>query len=550
MDDHLDDQLERVWEDGRSLRVYRDRPASLYRAFAGTARTYPEAVAIISDDEKITYDEWLSRVDRAAEHLAHTYALRRGDRIGLLFPNTIAFCELLLAAAKVGVVAVLLNAKLTARELSYMIGHSGCRMLFYDAAYEEKAGQLTERHPDLRRVRAGRENSSVRTRDAAYETVVSRRLPLTLTDSATENDPCYLMYTSGTTGIPKGALALHRNVIHSAMNYYRLCGTTSGDTTLIAIPLFHVTGLIGQFVHMLMIGGTSVLLREYSTDAYIRASLAHDVTFMFNVPTIYNMLLTREESARFTKLRLALYGGAPMTAETISRLRSRFPGLMLRNAYGATETSSPATIMPADWPADKIASVGKPVPGADIRIMDEHGNRCEPGEVGELWISGAMVIPSYWDNDSANASSFTDGFWKSGDAAKMDEDGYVYIMDRKKDLINRGGEKIYSVEIESVLANHPQIAEAAVVGVPDDIFGEQIKAYIVPKGDQSPDAEEVKAFVRTYLASYKVPKYVECIAAIPRNPGGKIMKQRLRGEQAKDAANMQQLPKQEGSDAR
>lgn len=238
-----------------------------------------------------------------------------------------------------------------------------------------------------------------------------------------------------------------------------------------------------------------------------------------------------------------------MTAETISRLRERFPGLTLQNAYGATETSSPATIMPADWPAHKIASVGKPVPGADIRIMDERGRQVPAGEVGELWISGPMVIPAYWDNEGANASSFENGFWKSGDLAKIDEDGYVYIMDRKKDLINRGGEKIYSIEIESVLSAHPQIAEAAVVGVPDAIFGEQIKACIVPKAGQQLEIDQIKAYAGQFLAPYKVPKYVQLMTSIPRNPGGKIMKHLLRGEPERETVTMEQ-PENERSDAK
>ncbi|MCP3775757.1 acyl--CoA ligase [Paenibacillus sp. MZ04-78.2] len=524
----MDDRFEQIHTGGRALAVYRNRPRNLYEALARTASHYPDRVAIIANDQRLTYRELLQRVDRLSEHLVHTFRLRKCDRIGLLFPNAVPFCELLLASAKTGVIAVLLNTKLTHHELSYNIGHSGCTALFYDAAYKEKLEQLKALFPQMLFIVSGGDGAG-QVGEAAFESAVSSDMPLTVTGSVDENHPCYLMYTSGTTGTPKGALAVHRNVIHSAMNYIRVCGTTSEDTTLIAIPLFHVTGLIGQFIHMLMTGGTSVLLREYRTDDFIRTAIRHRVTFMFNVPSIYNLLLLRQESERIDSLRVALYGGEPMSPATIAKLCALFPSLTLANAYGATETSSPATIMPFGWRNDKIRSVGKPVPGADIRIMKENGEPCRTDEVGELWISGAMVISEYWSNDEANRNAFADGFWKSGDMAMMDNDGYVYIMDRKKDIINRGGEKIYSVEIETVLAGHPDLAEAAVVGVQDDIFGEQVKAYVVPKSGHTPDGEAIRAFVRTYLAEYKVPKFIEFVSAIPRNPGGKTLKQMLRG---------------------
>jgi acyl-CoA synthetase (AMP-forming)/AMP-acid ligase II len=301
------------------------------------------------------------------------------------------------------------------------------------------------------------------------------------------------------------------------------------DRTLIAIPLFHVSGLIGQFIHMMLVGGTSVLLREYSTREFLQTAVRNQITFMFNVPAIYNLLLMhKEEASQITTLRLALYGGAPMSADTIMRLKTLFPGLDLQNAYGATETSSPATLMPKDWEISKVLSVGRPVPGSTCKVIGEDGRECEPQEVGELWIHGAMVIPEYWENEAANRGSFEQGFWKSGDMAMIDKDGYVYIMDRKKDIINRGGEKIYSVEVENVLYSHPKILEAAVIGVPDEIFGEQVKAFVVPVESETITAEEVIEFVKSHLAHFKTPKYVEFLQGLPRNPGGKVMKHTLR----------------------
>ena len=549
--------MEQVEKFGRVVAVYRDRPQNLYQLLTDTATVHPKRIAIQYGERRIPYHELHQRTDLVAEHLIRSWHLKQGDRIAVLLPNIPEFCELLLAAAKAGVIAVLLNTRLTADELFYMIEHSGSRVLFYDLAFAEKADLLQQKFPHVRFVavgpathRPGSHNGQEghlnkeglsgqegppdqgrrfgESYPESYCEVTAEERPVTITDQVEETDPCYIMYTSGTTGTPKGAMTCHMNVIHSAINYREMCGTTEQDCTIIAVPLFHVTGLIGQLVHMLLVGGTSVLLREYSTGELLQSAIQNQVTFIFNVPAVYNLLLLRKEVAQLTTLRLALYGGAPMSPETIMRLRAIFPNLDLRNAYGATETASPTTLMPSGWGMEKVDSVGRPVPGAICKVIKENGKEGGPEEVGELWIKGAMVIPQYWDNQAANRSSFADGFWKSGDMAKIDQDGYVYIMDRKKDIINRGGEKIYSVEIENLLYSHPGILEAAVVGVPDDIFGERVKAFVVPKQQQTLTAEEITEFVRSHLADYKVPREVEFLDALPRNPGGKVLKHMLR----------------------
>ena len=520
----MNSRIEPVRVGDRTLLVYPDRPGSLYEALVRTAERVPDRMALSAETGSRTYGQLKRRGDELSAYLAHSLAIRKGERIGLLFPNTMLFCELMLASGRVGAIAVLLNAKLTAHEQQFILRHSGCTALVYDPEFEDKAAQLRPHLPELRFIRADALEclpadlpaSSTAARGSAAMPVVS------------EGDPCFLMYTSGTTGVPKGALLTHRNVIHSALNYAHVCGTTADDRTLIAIPLFHVTGLIGQFLHMMMVGGTSVLLREYSTAAFLSAAIRERVTMMFNVPAIYNLMLLKKETEQITTLRLALYGGAPMPPETIRKLRAMFPGLALLNAYGATETSSPATLMRPGWPEDKIRSVGRAVPGAHLIVADESGRALPPGVTGELWISGAMVIERYWENESANKESFAGPYWKSGDMAMIDEDGYVYILDRKKDVINRGGEKIYSVEIEALLAAHPGIADAAVVGVPDDIFGERVKAFVVPKDGAALSAEGIRTYVGEHFAPFKVPQEVSFVEAIPRNPGGKIMKRLLR----------------------
>jgi long-chain acyl-CoA synthetase len=256
---------------------------------------------------------------------------------------------------------------------------------------------------------------------------------------------------------------------------------------------------------------------------------------LFNVPTIYIMMMAHSDFSlnSYSKVNCIAYGGAPMSSETIYRLRKYFPNSYLHNAYGATETSSPATIMPQVFKETKIDSVGLPVPVGEMVVVNDMDERCLPGEVGELLIKGPMIVEGYWNNEAANQTSFMNGFWRSGDLAKIDEDGFVYIVDRKKDLINRGGEKIFSIEVENVLYNHPKVLEAAVVGVPDSLFGEVVKAVIVPKVDETIEEQEIRDFVAERLANYKVPKLVEFVSELPRNPAGKIVKTALRNVQRK-----------------
>lgn len=229
----------------------------------------------------------------------------------------------------------------------------------------------------------------------------------------------------------------------------------------------------------------------------------------------------------YKSLRTIAYGGAPMSPQTIYQLKKEFPQVELHNAYGATETSSPTTVMPSGYQEKKPSSVGMPIPVIEVKIIGADGP-CKTKEVGQLWIKGPNVVPCYWNNSEANATSFVDGYWCSGDVAMIDEDGFIYIMDRMKDMINRGGEKIFSIEVENMLYNHPGILEVAVVGVPDPIFGERVKAVIVQKVQGKLTETDIKEFIRNRLADYKNPEIIEFCDQLPRNPGGKIQKTLLK----------------------
>ncbi|AMV10635.1 class I adenylate-forming enzyme family protein [Geobacillus thermoleovorans] len=515
---------------GRTVKLYSKRPANVYEMLARSAAQFLNREALVKGGTRLSYAELKQLVDRTAACLSENQ-VKKGDRIAILLGNDIEFVLTALACAKIGAMFVPLNTKLTANDLIYMMTDAGVNMLITNRELVKSLENWLIHHSAAPccYLTDGREPDK-RLYSFHEDLLGHARGEEQPFSPPHETDPLYIMYTSGTTGRPKGAVGSHVNAIHSCLSYQTVMQTDHTVRTLVAVPLFHVTGLIGQLFHMMLVGGTVVLMERYQTEAAIRLILQERITFLFNVPTMYIMMMSHPSfhASSYDFVRIVAYGGAPMSKETISQLRNCFPNACLHNAYGATETTSPTTIMPKPYPDDKTDSVGVPVPVADVKVIAENGEPAKPGEAGELYIKGPMVIKEYWNRPEANLSSFTeDGYWKSGDIARIDEDGFVYILDRKKDIINRGGEKIYSVEVENVLYAHPKVFEAAVVGVKDPIFGEEVKAYIVPKSGESPTADEIIAFTRERLPKFKTPKQVEFLDQLPRNPGGKILKNKL-----------------------
>ncbi|SFJ16519.1 class I adenylate-forming enzyme family protein [Thermoflavimicrobium dichotomicum] len=523
----------------RQVKVYKNRPKNLTDMLRQSVESYPQREALVMNGRRITYLQLWEKAERMAGNLYVFYGVRKGDRIALLLSNSLEFVYAIFACARLGAIAVTLNTRLKEDELSYMLNHSGAKVLITD---EENVAKIDHLRKEL--ALPGISHFFL----TAGETTLNQDyLPFEILEQkalapdteVSEDDALFIMYTSGTTGLPKGAIGSHLGAIHSAMNYEMVLKTTHQTKTLIAVPLFHVTGLIGQLLHMIRVGGTSVIMKRFKSELFIRLISEENITFLFNVPAIYVMMLAHPDFPKYNyhSVNCIAYGGAPMSEDTISALQKAFPGVYLHNAYGATETSSPATLMPQVYAKSKMHSVGLPVPVADVKVVDSEGNPCRIGEVGELLIKGPMVVEGYWDNEEANRKSFIDGYWRSGDMAKMDEDGFVYIMDRMKDMINRGGEKIFSVEVENVLYNHPKVLEAAVVGAPHDIYGEVVAAFIVPKAGAVVNEEEIRGFVAERLADYKVPAYVEFISELPRNPGGKVIKTKLKELWSKSGSN-------------
>jgi long-chain acyl-CoA synthetase len=502
-----------------------DRPRTLGALLDRAAARVPEREAVVDPDRRLTWRGLRAEARRLATGLHRRHAVKPGDRVALLLRNGVPFCLAVLACAQLGAIAVTLNTKLRARELEFMLRDSGARLLLGNGEWWDEVAPLRPGLPCEAYYLTGVTPPGTAP-FAALAEAPEAPPPVAVAEDAT----AFIMYTSGTTGRPKGAEGTHLGIINAAITFERCMELRDDERSLVSVPLFHVTGLIAQFLTMTYLGGTTVILPAFDADEALRLLDAERITHVVGAPTVFIMLMTRPGYRRHGRtVRVVGYGGAPMAPATVRALRDWWPQARLNSAYGLTETCSPATILPAAAALEKVSSAGWPIPTAELRtVAPESGRECAAGDVGELWIRGPMVVPGYWANPEATARTMGDGWLRTGDLARIDADGYVTIMDRLKDMINRGGEKVYCVEVEDVLAGHPAVLEAAVVGVPDPVYGEAVKACVVPRPGATVDPDEVRAWVAGRLAKFKVPRDVEVLDALPRNPNGKVVKSALR----------------------
>lgn len=491
-----------------------------------SARRLPAKPALIEGSAWLTFGETLAQVEALSARLAEQ-GVTRGDRVALLLPNCVEFCVAYFAVLRLGAIVVPLNNRLAPKEFNYIINDSNpCTLIigceFWDTYQSFKDGLAGS--PYL--IYAGDERKQGAD---FYDDLIMPVSAAPPSPSLSHDAPACIMYTSGTTGLPKGAVMSHRNIFVNARNCGMHMGYRECDVTLIVVPLFHVTGLNTQLVAFFYVGGTAVIMRSYNTAGMIELLAKHKVTTMIAVPTIYTLMMVNSslETADLSALRALSYGGAPMAAETITALQERL-GIDLFNAYGLTETSSLTTTMPPCDSLRKGASVGLPVSDVRLRVVDGNGNDQPPDTVGELWVKGPNVVSYYWNKPEATAKNLGDGWLRTGDYARIDDEGFVYIVDRMKDMINRGGENIYSIEVEAALLANPKVLEAAVVPRPHSIFGEVAHAFVVPAPGATPTEDEIIEHCQNSIADYKVPASVTLVREFPRNPGGKVLKTNLR----------------------
>lgn len=496
----------------RVVRCFAQRAPDLWRLFERAAVAAPASQALVAEGRSWTYAQLEREAARVAAGLAGV-GVKPGDRVAMLVGNRAEFVLALLGILRLGAIAVPMGTRLQTPEIGYILAHCGAVALVHDASL---AGRLpaADGTPALRArfVEAPR-----------GDTAPAPAAPA-------EEDTAIVLYTSGTTGRPKGAMLAHLNVVHSALHFRHGMGLRAGERSLLAVPASHVTGLVAVIVTMWEVGGATVMMPEFRAGEFLSLAARERITHSLMVPAMYNLCLLDPDLDRHDlgAWRIGGYGGAPMPEATIAALARRLPGLELVNAYGATETTSPATLLPPRLAAARPDSVGLALPCADIVAVDGDGREVPRGEPGELWIRGPMVVPGYWDDPQATRAAFTGGFWHSGDVGSIDADGYVRVFDRIKDMINRGGYKIFSVEVENVLSAHPGVLESAIVGKPCPVLGERVHAFVARR-DPALDAQALRAFCAQRLADYKVPESFTLLdEPLPRNANGKLLKRSLR----------------------
>lgn len=509
----------------RVVNTFADRAPHVAALLQHTMATQAAQLAVIDGETRLTWAQVGDQVQRLAAGLS-AQGVQPGERVVLWLSNRHEFVVWWLAVLWCGAVAVPVSIRETTEGVVYAANQCQARAICSEA-------DLWIRLPDAAQV------PSVGLRVCVDESVAHGGLsaralaqaePMSQPQAVDQEDVATILYTSGTTGKPKGAMLTHVNIVHSCMHFAAVMGLNAEDRTLLAVPASHVTGLIANIATLLSVGGTIIIQREFKAADFLALAAREGMTHTLMVPAMYKLLLMHVDFAQtdLSAWRVGGYGGAPMPVTTIDAMAAALPQLVLLNTYGATETTSPTTTIPPGLTRDHIDSVGVPLPCARVAVMDDGGREVPPGEIGEIWISGPMVVKGYWDNPEATAKEFTAGWWHSGDLGSMDAQGFVRVFDRKKDMLNRGGYKIYSVEVENHLMGLNGVLEAAVVAKPCPVLGERVHVFI-----HAPTASltlaDVQAHCAQALADYKVPESVTWSATpLPRNPNGKVLKRQLR----------------------
>jgi long-chain acyl-CoA synthetase len=506
----------------RVVPAFCERPKSIWAMVSDAVLKNPDGEALVCGDRRMTWREVAQQSAAVAAGL-RKLGLQSGDRVALLLGNRIEFALALFGAAHLGLVTVVLSTRQKKPEIAYVLTDSGAKLLIHEAGLADRLPEARD-VPDLMH-RIAVDDGSASQFDGLLDSGPSPRPA-----SVGEEETAMILYTSGTTGRPKGAMLAHCNVVHSSMIFASCMQLTAADRSIAAVPLGHVTGVVANIMTMVRCAGALIIMAEFKAAEYLKLVARERVTYTVMVPAMYNLCLLQPDfdSCDLSSWRIGGFGGAPMPVATIEKLNAKIPGLQLMNCYGSTETTSPSTIMPGELTASHIDSVGLPCPGAHIIVVDADGRELPRGEIGEIWIHSGSVIKGYWNNPKATADSFTGGFWHSGDLGSIDEENFVRVFDRQKDMINRGGLKIYSAEVECVLAGHASVVESAIIAKPCPVLGERVHAVIVTR-DNEVSSEALRAWCAERLSDYKVPETMALTAEpLPRNANGKVMKRQLR----------------------
>ncbi|MFP5218431.1 MAG: metalloregulator ArsR/SmtB family transcription factor [Actinomycetes bacterium] len=492
---------------GAPARSYGRRPATVLDVLHRAVTRWPGAVAFMDvDGTPVTYEDFAGRVETAAAALT-ARGLAPGSSVAVASGNTLDLATAVFACARAGLVMVGLNTRLAPPQWAYMLEHSQVRLALASAPYLD-ALPGAEPLADVLREAAPRpwsyDSGDQPPQDATYAVV----------------------YTSGTTGRPKASQVVHRCSVHSGMSYQRVLRLTPDDVTAVLFPMYYISAMHAHVLPAMLAGARCVLVDTASPREYVDLLREHRVSWAYAVPSWWRLCLRVPGFQDLPALTRLAAGGAPFPSDLQGALRERFPDVRLHDVYGLSETHSPGTIATDEDLRARPGSVGRPLDCMEAEVRDEQGRPLPSGQPGQLWLRGSLVTTGYAGDPEATAAAIVDGWFDTGDVARLDDDGRVTILDRTKDMINRGGTKIFSAEVEELLRLHPAVEDAAVVGVHDALAGEAVAAFLVTREEVS--VGEVRAWVRERMADYAAPKVVEVVDELPRNAVGKTDKQALR----------------------
>ena len=503
----------------------------------------PDRTALVFEGRRTTYEELQSRVNRLAAALG-SLGVGTGDRIGVIQVNTDAVVEAYFAAAKLDAVFVPLNFRARADEMSFMVQDSGPKVLL---AGERYVGMVDD-------ILSGGDIECVEHRIAleggtdgwlSYSDLIDGADDDELWPTADDEDLAALLFTSGTTSFPKGVMLTHNSFSSYVLSHVTPADPESDERNILTVPLYHIAGMQAM-ISAIYGGRTLIIQRQFDAKSWMELVEQESVDRAMMVPTMLKMLMDHEDFHEhdMDSLRVITYGAAPMPVEVVRRAIVEFPNAQFINAFGQTETAATITMLPPEdhvlkGPPEEVerklkrlSSIGKPLDDVDVRIVDEDGVDSAIGEVGEIVARGERLMRGYWGQDSATAETIRDGWLYTGDLGYWDEDGYIFLAGRSKDFIKRGGEMISPEEVEKVLHSHPDIEEAAIIGIPDVDWGERVRAVVVSKPGHEVEEDDVIEYCRQRLASFKKPESVVVIAELPRSPMGKVLKRILKEEYA------------------
>ena len=540
-------EMDTVDVDGITTRVWKNALPNL-AALAENTKAFGDREFVVFDDERMTYSAWYTAVATLGAAL-QDMGVRKGDRVALAMRNLPEWPVAFFAGAVIGAIVVPLNAWWTGEELSFGMADSGASVLICDAERWERMASHKDEMPDLRHVLVTRAGSAALAAPAhalesligspkTYVDLPDRSLP----DVAIEpDDPATIFYTSGTTGKPKGALGSHRNLLTNGLT----TGYSGAATILrrgvplpdpvvkaglVVVPMFHVTACSASMIPTIQAGNKIVFMHKWDTLKAFEIIEREKINATGGVPFIAWQLIEHPDRAKYdlSSIESISYGGAPSAPELVSKIYEIF-GAYPGNGWGMTETMATVTSHTSEDYLNRPDSCGPPVPVSDLKIMSEDGLEELPtGEVGELWARGPQIVKGYWNRPDATAETFVDGWVRTGDLARLDDEGFCFIVDRAKDMIIRGGENIYSSEVENILYEHAAVTDAALIGIPHQTLGEEPAAVVHLAPGEAATEEELKAWVGARLAKFKVPvRIVFCTDTLPRNANGKILKREL-----------------------